>query len=211
MAGGARLSLLAAIAAAALAVSCAQRRPPVDLGGAWPTTPRSYEQTTRAWTRHGVLRVELRTIMEVHAVFKSPEWRAAFVERSAKLGKLTPSARAALLEAQRQEASEHHEVHLLVSTSNRRENDLQRGPRSIWRLALIDDRGNEVEPLHIRRDRRPRSVIAAEFPELGDFATAYIVRFPRDIDLLRPDAQRFSLTMASARGGVELVWEGAPR
>jgi hypothetical protein len=194
-----------------MVASCARPRPPVDLGGAWPTDPRPYGETARAWTRHASLWDGYDRILEVHATFKAPEWRAAFVARRAAVGGLPDAARAALLEQQRQDAAEHYEVQLLVSTQDRRENDLHRGARSVWRLSLVDDRGNELEPVSVRRDRRPRGIIEAEYPDMDDFFTAYVVRFPRTAELLRPDAQRFSLKMASARGGVELVWEAPAR
>jgi hypothetical protein len=58
----------------------------------------------------------------------------------------------------------------------------------------------------IKRDRRPRSEIAADFPAMGDFHEPYVARFPRTVNLLRPGAQRFSLKVTSSQVGVELVW-----
>lgn len=182
---------------------------PVSLSGAWPQTPGSYGEVQRAWTRHGSIRDGYDQVLSVHATFKSPAWRAAYVEHMARNQRLPGNERQMLVEQSQKAVSEGpYEVELLVTTYDWRENDLNKGERSIWRIALVDDRGNEVEPVSIQRDRRPREVVRAEFPDLDDFAVPYIVRFPRTIEVLRPDARKFSLKMASSRGAVELVWQG---
>ena len=121
--------------------------------------------------------------------------------------KLSVSSHQALRDEQSKAAADVYEVHLLVTTGERRENDLQKGEKSIWRLALRDDQGSEVTPSSVERDKRPVDVIRAEYPDMSDFATAYVVRFPRTLDVLRQGAKQFSIIMASTRGGVELVWQ----
>ncbi|HWN67120.1 MAG TPA: hypothetical protein VNM90_05740 [Haliangium sp.] len=180
---------------------------PVSLDGTWPEQPGSYHDVNERWTRHAVLRKYPSIILEVYATFESPEWRAAHASYLAERRNMSNAARAVLLEQTRQVSeTAPYEVQLLVTTNDRRENDLTKGKRSVWRVVLVDPQGNEIEPLSIERDRRPREVIAAEFPHLGDFAEPYVARFPRDVALLGPDAAKLSLKMGSARGGVELVW-----
>ena len=100
-----------------------------------------------------------------------------------------------------------YEVELLVTTWDRRENDLDRGKKSIWRVVLVDDQDNEIEPLEIVKDKRPSFTLRADYPAFGDFATAYVARFPRDKVVLGPDVKRIRLRMSSVRGGVELEWK----
>src|SRR5262249_13011211 len=99
-----------------------------------------------------------------------------------------------------------YEVELMVTTWDRRENDLDRGKKSIWRVVLMDEQGNEIEPLEIVKDKRPAFTIRTDFPAFGDFATAYVVRFPRDKQVLGPDVKRLRLHMSSTRGFVTLDW-----
>jgi hypothetical protein len=94
----------------------------------------------------------------------------------------------------------------MVATWDRRENDLDRGKKSVWRIVLIDESGREIEPLEIVRDRRPAFVVRAEFPALGEFATPYIARFPRTTPLFGPNARQVRLRMSSTRGGLEIAW-----
>lgn len=187
---------------------------PVELSNDWPSKAGDYREVTRTWTRHGRKRSGLgddhdhlmEQTLDVRATFKSPEWRAASIAFRARRHKLPPIEIAALTERERADAAANYEVALLVSTYDRRANDLQKGIRSIWRVALVDDAGAEILPTEIKRDRRPRSQISADYPHLGDFHQAYVARFPRTVDLMRPGARRFSLKVTSALAGVELIW-----
>lgn len=190
--------------------ACNTARAPVTLDGTWPNRADDYEKVTSAWTRHGRVLAsptkKVDRILDVYATFKAPQWRAAYAEFAAEARKLPAQEANALLQTEKEKAETGYEVELLVATYDRRANDLQKNLRSTWRVSLADDQGNEVRPTTIRRDRRPRSEIKAEFEHLGDFHVAYVAVFPKSIELLRPDARKFTLRVASSRGAVELVW-----
>jgi hypothetical protein len=207
-----RIRTAAALAAfLALAAGCGggpAATGPVSLAGTWPEHTDDYRQVTERWTRRAVLRTATEQVLDVFATFKSPEWHAAHAAHLAETERLAPRARAERMARAREAAiQEPYELALLVTTHDRRENDLDKGARASWRLTLIDGQGNALEPVSVQRDRRPRGVIAAELPYLGDFAVPYVVRFPRDLALLGPDAQQIVLRMSSPRGAVELVWQ----
>jgi hypothetical protein len=201
-----RLTLLSLTAL--LLASCFQQSKPVRFTDEWPKQASSYEATTKAWTRRGLLRAPISQqgsqLMELYAVFLSTDWRAAYVGRQAELQKLSKAARSSLEEEQRKLASEAYVVKLLVSTYHPEHNDLHRD-RSIWRVALIDSEGNEIPAETIEKDRRPRSLIAAEFENFGDFAEAYEVTFPRSPEILQ--GKEFALRIGSSLGTVEVKWK----
>lgn len=186
--------------------ACSSSAAPVSLSPEWPSQHGKYGDTQRAWTRSATLRSGYDEVLRVYATLKSPAWRAAYVDRQARLGKLTDAQRAALIDEHKTAIGGAYEVHLIVTTHNHRENDLHRGKKSIWRLVLVDDRGTVIEPESIVRDRRPVSVVRAEYPDMGDFSVAYIARFPHTAELLRPDATQVTLEMSSPRGAVSLRW-----
>jgi hypothetical protein len=208
------------LAALAALAGCASAPPPVQLSETWPTQAGDYRDVTDKWTRHARKRsgpdAEQGRIvdqtLDVVATFKSPEWRAAYVKYRAEQNMLPPGEVAALTKTEQSENADHYEVMLLVATYDQRLNELQKGKRSVWRLALVDASGAELIAKEVRRDRRPRTEIAADFPHLTDFHEPYIAVFPRvdekgaRVDLLRPDARRFSLKMTSSQVGVELIW-----
>jgi hypothetical protein len=187
--------------------------PSVQLSDQWPAQAGDYRDVSRKWTRHGRQHSSpdahgniIDQTVDVFATFKSPEWRAAYVRYRAEHNKLPASAVEALTASQKTDAQQGYEVMLLVATYDPRLNDLQKGTRSVWRVALVDATGAEIVASEIKRDRRPRSEIAADYPDLADFYEPYVARFPHTVDLLRPDAHRFSLKVTSAQAGVELVW-----
>jgi hypothetical protein len=202
---------------AALATSCASSTPPVQLNDRWPAEAGEYRDVTRKWTRHGRERTGpddhgnvFDQALDVVATFKSPEWRAAYVQYRAEHNKLPATEVAAMTAREKADDQTHYEVMLLVATYDRRLNELQKGARSVWRVALVDSTGAEIVASEIKRDRRSRSEITADFPAMGDFHEPYVARFPRTVNLLRPGAHKFSLKVTSSQVGVELVWAEPP-
>ncbi len=164
-------------------------------------SPDPYQRVTTSWTRTTHLQTQYQQALEVAAIYKSAEWRAAYAEKDAEARGLTGPARDQVLAQARADAAGPIEIELLVTTWDRRENDLDRGDKSSWRVRLLDASGTEVAPLEIRKDKRPYNVIRAEFPAMNDFAVAYVARFPRPAD-----PRDLRLRLSSERGGVEVAW-----
>lgn len=186
--------------------ACPRPKPAVSLDGDWPADPGSYRDVTARWTRSGEINRDYQLVAEVDATLLSPPWRAAWVADRARKGNLSDAAVAELLAQQQAIAEEAVEVAIVLTTWDRRENDLDRGKRSVWRVALVDGAGNEILPVEIRRDRRPDMVLRAEFPEYGDFSRVYLARFPKTGQVFGPAVEQVQLRMSSPRGGIELTW-----
>ncbi len=204
----AAISHVLVLAVAAALAGCPRPPPPVALDGAWPAAGGDYDDVTRASTRSGQIRGEYQLIAELHATLKTPAWRAAWIERSVRHGKLSGTARAELEQRERAADEAFVEIAIVLTTWERRENDLERGDRSAWKVWLVDGTGAEIAATEIVRDKRSDYVLRSELPGYGDFAEAYVARFPRDPRLLGPGVERLILRMAGARGGVELIWHG---
>ena len=189
-----------------LLVACGPAPVPVRLTETWPNKCADYRAVTEAWTRHAVLRGQYQEVLEVTATFKSPDWQCSHAEREADHRQLEGDARTQQLAQAQAAAAGPYEIELMVTTWDRRENDLDHGKKSIWHVVLVDDQGNEIEPTEIVKDKRPTFTVRAEFPELGDFAVPYVARFPRDKAVLGPNVHAIKLRMSSERGGVQLEW-----
>jgi hypothetical protein len=157
-----------------------------------------YQRVTNDWTRAKTLQSNYQQVISLAAVYKSPEWRTAYAQKDADNRGLTGAARDQRLAQATADSAGPLEFELLVTTWDRRENDLDR-KKSAWRIRMLDAAGAEIEPTEIVKDKRPLLVIRSEFPSMGDFATAYIVRFARRDGPLR-------LRVSSERGGVEVAW-----
>ena len=196
-----------ALVATVLLAACGSAPPPIRLTEDWHACGGNYRAITESWTRSGVLRGQYQEVLDVAATFKAPDWRAAHAAREAEHRGLDGDASAKLCAQAQADAGGPYEVELLVTTWDRRENDLDRGKKSVWHVVLVDDSGKEIEPLEIVKDKRPQFTLRAEFPALGDFAVAYVARFARDTAVLGPNARSIKLRMSSERGGVELAWK----
>jgi len=174
-------------------------------GDAWPDKCRDYDRVTAAWTRSGVLRGQYQEVLDVSATFKSPEWRCSHAMVEAERRSLSEAARAELLAKAQADMTGPYEVQLMVTTWDRRENDLDRGKNSIWHVVLEDAAGHQLEPLEIVKDKRPPFTVRAEFAALGDFAVPYVARFPHTSPLL--DSHPVKLRVSSERGQVEVAWK----
>jgi len=201
-----RAAVFALLFVAACGGGAATRKP---LTNTWPTgvAADDYLDITDDWTRKASLRGSYQEVIEVAATFKTPEWRAAHAARDAEHRGLTGAARDQHLAQAQAESDGPFEFEVMVSTWDRRENDLDRGKRATWRVMLLDANGMEIAPLEIVKDRRPAFVIRTEFPAFGDFAQPYIVRFPREANVLGPNVKRVRLRLSGERGGVEVSWE----
>ncbi len=195
------------LAAALLVVAaCAGVDPHVRLTEEWPAKVDDYTDVTAAWTRTTSMRGPYQQALRVSATFKSPAWREAHAIKDADARQLVGDARAQRMAQAQAEVAGPYEVELLVTTWDRAENDLDRGKKSVWHVALIDETDHEIEPLEVVRDKRPPFIVRSEFPALEDFAIPYLVRFPRTTPVLGEGIHRLRLRMSSERGGVELVW-----
>jgi hypothetical protein len=162
-----------------------------------------YNNVTAKWTSAGTLNGEYQQVLDLKATLMTEEWRVVHAERDAKHRQLDDAQRDALIAQARAEVAGPVVVELLVTTWDRKENDLDKGKRSVWRVVLVDDAGKEIEPLEIVKDKRPVNTLRAEFPAFGDFATAYIARFPHAD---QQPGHAIRLRMSGERGGVELRW-----
>ncbi len=193
----------------ALAMACGSPERPVRLVEEWPSQIGDYEDVADAWTRRATMRGEYQEALEVLATFKAPEWRAAHAQKDADARGLTGPARDQRVAQGQADVAGPYEFEVMVTTWDRRENDLDRGEKSIWKVRMLDATGAEVEPLEIIKDKRPAVVVRADFPAFGEFATAYLVRFPRTTPLLGPGVRQMRMRFSSARGGVDLIWVAA--
>lgn len=192
---------------AVLLAACTPKPADVRLTEDWPAHPASdYDTITFNWTRTAVMRGQYQEVLDLAATFKSPEWRASHAARDADHRGLTGPERDQRLAQAQAEMAGPYEVELMVTTWDRRENDLDRGKKSVWRVVLVDEAGHEIEPLEIVKDKRPIFTVRSEFPALGDFAQAYIARFPRQPAVLGPAIKTVRLRISGERGGVEVAW-----
>src|SRR5262245_21667363 len=134
--------------------ACGGADPHVNLTGAWPAqVDDDYDDVTERWTRTARMRSQYQEALELAATFKSAEWRYVHAVKDAQARGLTGAARDQLFAQARADDAGPYEFQLMVTTWDRRENDLDRGKKSVWRVRMLDERGMEIEPLEIIKDK----------------------------------------------------------
>jgi hypothetical protein len=170
-----------------------------------------YERISTQWTRHAKAVVVYQgTVIETWAVYKSWEFRQAYVERYAKVYSLAEAERTALYNSQRDAAGQTYEFHIAVQMTNYKWNDLDKD-RSPWRISLVDGAGAEIAPRRVELLKLPELYETQFFPNKTEFSQTYLIRFNRaDAEtsgFTGPASGRITLRIASPLAKNELVWE----
>lgn len=197
------------LAAALLLAACSPVNHPVSLSPP-KTRPKSadYGDVLETWTRHGRVVRQLDTPLNVYATLFSPTYAAAYAARYVDLFKLPAPRRQALERELEQGWNERFELVFAAATHDIAWNDFHR-KRSAWRIALVNDRGDEVEPVSIEREKRSPTWEVL-YPYVEGFYELYRVRFPRQTAAGQPlvtgGTRHLALRFAGALGHVDLIW-----
>jgi len=170
-----------------------------------------YEQVFTTWSRHAkAVVVHQGTVIETWAIYKSPAFRQAYVERYAKIYSLGDTERAALNNSQREASRQTYEFHIAVQMTNYKWNDLDKAS-SPWRISLVDGAGAELAPRLVELLKLPELYETQFFPNRTEFSQTYLVRFSRveaeAAGFGGPASGRITLRIASPLAKNELVWE----
>jgi hypothetical protein len=172
--------------------------------------PASYDQVLRVWTRHSKVVEDVGTVIELWAVYKSWEFREAYIERYAKVYSLSDTEKKSLYDAQLEGSRQTYEFHVAAQTTDYRWNDLERST-SPWRVTLIDGSGAELAPRRIEAPRFPELYETQFFPSKTEFSRTYVIRFDRaDAEAAHfggPSTGKLILRVASPMARVEPVWQ----
>lgn len=197
--GLATLSLVATMA-------CAAAEPRVALVDSWPTQAPTYDDAYQSWTRHGELHDDYQQVIIIDATLHAPGWRIAKAARDRHAAKQNEIDYAKALADAQTDATAHHRISLVVTTWDRRENNLSRGVQAAWHMTLSDDAGHTWTPISIVQDRRSEHVLRADYPTLRDFSAVYIATFNGTTKLLGTGAKTITLRVYGNRGAVDVNW-----
>jgi len=205
--------LLRTVTLAALLGGCASSTPHyVDFSEVNRTfRSEDYAKVLGNWSRHAKAVVVYEgTVIETWGVFKSWEFRQAYIERYAKVYSLSESEKAALYHTQREAARQTYEFHVAVQMTNYKWNDLDK-ETSPWRISLVDGTGAEIAPRRVELLKLPELYETQFFPNRTEFSQTYLIRFSRAeaeaAGFGGPSSGRIALRIASPLAKNEIVWE----
>jgi hypothetical protein len=192
-------------------VSCAPPR--VDFGeAARAYRDGDYPKVQTRWTRSASLYHGVYGVVFVSGLLKSWDYRQAYLARAQERYAMSAAERERLERQERHEHERYHEVFVSVSLQSKRWHDFDK-PDSRWRLALLNDRGDEVRPVRVERLKRVTPEVRYFFPFHNPFSVAYVVRFHKQLadgrPLVSPETRHLIFRLAGAPGKTELRWDAA--
>jgi hypothetical protein len=217
---GRRRAALAAtaVAAAVIAGACGPRGSAiiVDFGQSPRSyAPSDYRTVLARWTRRALITRDFDTTLDVAATLKSYDFRWAYSVRYAAQFQLSTADQDKLLKGQMAELDTAHEFVVSAAATRFEWIDFHKKD-SVWRVRLLDDRGNELAPMEIRRLKTPVAELEAFFPPstrsqpMASFYTTYLIRFPKKLPDGAPvdleHAGKLTLRFAGVLGAAELNW-----
>ncbi len=168
---------------------------------------RNYYAVLERWTGGAKVYKGVDVILEVDVVYMGREFKTAYVEEyAARLG-MDEDRKKRMLERELEKLDEYNELILVAATPVEEWNDFE-SRRSIWRLYLVDEDGESVEPLEIKRLDRD-AFLREFFPFVDEWSTVYRVTFPRLTPkghTIGEGSQYIRLKISGIKGSTELLW-----
>jgi len=214
-----RAALAVAVLAATLTSACGPRGSAVVVDLGQPATrsyvPSDYRTVLPRWTRRALITRDFDTTLDVAATLKSHDFRWAYAVRYAAQFQLSTADQDKLLKQQLAELESAYEFVVSAAATRFEWIDFHKKD-SVWRVRLLDDRGNELAPMEIRRLKTPVAELEAFFPPstrsqpMASFYTTYLIRFPKKLPDGAPvdleHAGKLTLRFAGVLGAAELNW-----
>ena len=181
----------------------------VDLSDVSQPPKESYTDMIKKWTRHGHIIHDFDEALQLDATLHSPELRSAYIERWIAMYQVGAQEAARLRSEWMREIADIWELHIESSAHDYALSNLA-GVKPVWRVVLIDNKGDEMLARELGNSGLKRDVEMAMYPYAGLFSRGWRVRFPR----MRSDGTPFvndttrsiSLRVAGPAGSTDLTW-----
>lgn len=204
------LTFFAAVGLALTLGACAETR--VSLA----TGPRDYLASDYGdvlglWTRSASLVDfgEFDDHLTVTATYESWDFRWAYIARYADDYRLTTLQKEALLQEAATDEASNHRFYIAMYGTKPRWTKLGT-PGSAWVVRMIDDAGNESEPIEIKQTPRPGALETRYFPYTTPWRSVFRVRFLKHkgdgTPVMNPSAKWIGLRFAGPEGHQDIRW-----
>ena len=159
------------------------------------------------WTRSQIVYSQFETQAHISATYQNPEFKRASLNEYSRIYHLREGEMKKREDLQKGMASDIAEFIVYAYVPDKASNDFDRRG-SIWTVFLVNEKGDRIDPMELRRIEPITPVIREFFPYINpDYGIAYRLRFPL-LNHPRGDFQTLKLVFASVIGHVELKFEG---
>lgn len=170
------------------------------------TISREYLDVLNRWTREKTLYAQFETKVHISATMKSEEFDKAYLSEYSRIYLVSDQEKEKNQTLLFDQSSHFREFIFYAYTPDKESNDFFKED-SIWKIFLVDQKGERSEPVDIRKIEEITPVIRGLFPYVNPYyGNFYSVRFSQDQG--QESSEQCTLIFASILGKVELVWKG---
>ena len=166
-----------------------------------------YLTVLKKWTRSQIVYSQFETQAHISATYQSPEFNRAYLQEYSRIYHLREGETKKREDMQKGMASDFAEFIFYAYIPDKASNDFDRRG-SIWTVFLVNEKGDRIDPVELRRIDPITPVITEFFPYINPYyGIAYRLRFPL-LNHSGGDFRTLKLVFASVIGKVELKFEG---
>jgi hypothetical protein len=175
-----------------------------------PYRTKAYKAIRDKWSREARIHQGLEVELIISATFKSKAFRRAYADEYGEAYKLSPEEKTQFVKDQLQAADLSHEFVVASFVPEKKWDEFDK-PQSIWKLYLVNDRGERVQPLEVQKPKQRDAKASYFFPYVTPWKTVYVVRFPSSIPetdqpLVGKHTKAITLVITSVLGTTEMDW-----
>jgi len=172
-----------------------------------------YLKALKYWTRTQTVYSQFETQVRLSATLKSRDFNGAYLEEYGRVYALTEDEKKQRAALQADIASGYTEFFVYAYTPEKETNDFDRS-NSIWKVFLLDGRGNRIDPVEVRRIGKVTPVMQEFFPYINPYyGVCYTIKFPgpaaagvQSAENKSPHEEPVRLVFTSVLARVELQW-----
>ncbi|MBN2569599.1 MAG: hypothetical protein JXB42_09245 [Deltaproteobacteria bacterium] len=169
------------------------------------TVSSEYLDALNRWTRDKTIYSHFETRAHISATKKSRDFNDAYLSEYARIYIVSDQKKELNEQLLADRKSQFTEFLFYAYIPDRESNDFSK-ENSIWKIFLINKRGERFEPVDIRRIKEVTPVIRELFPYVNPhYGNFYSVSFPQE-DPPSEISEECRLIFASILGRVELAW-----
>ncbi|MHB9096797.1 MAG: hypothetical protein ACYC5X_03135 [Syntrophales bacterium] len=130
------------------------------------------------WSRSQIVYSQFETMAHIRATYRSPEFNRAYLQEYARIYHLSENERKKRGEIQTASIADFTEFIFYAYIPEKSSNDFARRD-SIWTIFLIDNSGERIDPVEVKRIDPITPVTTEFFPYINPYhGNSYRLRFP---------------------------------
>jgi len=170
---------------------------------------RGYIDVLNYWTKKETVYSQFETKVQITATYKSDEFNRAYNAEYGRIYYLTEAEKKSREDMQSGFTRESREFFFYAAMAKKDTNDFDR-PNSIWTIFLIDEKGNHIKPLDVRRIDKVTPLMEEFYPYINKYyGNCYSLKFPPLLDGEKTGGgvkRTMKIIFTSVLGQAELSW-----